>query len=170
MNERARVFRNAMLAFMGVHAPFFHASAAEVAVPQCPEGLTAKQEIILPVAEGWKTVDSSRSHLLGGIAFSDSEYGKVQPGLLIPSGSEDLPGGGNMIYYDLGPDANGLHDSWVVCKYRRTAVVLIRKLPENVMRCEVMRPYPYFLSHDDNTPGKPTMRCFDQPPPNAEKQ
>jgi hypothetical protein len=142
-----------------------------VAVPQCPKELTARQEIISPVAEGWKTVDSERNHLLGSIAFSFLEYRNVQMGFIRPSGDENLPGGGKTFYYDyLGPDSGGLHDNWVVCEYRRTTAAIIRKLPENVVRCEVTLPYPYYLAHDDNTSGTPTMRCFDQIRPNAEPQ
>jgi len=60
-------------------------------------------------------------------------------------------------HYDTRPDTSGKHDMWVVCEYMDSAAVLVQKLPENVMRCEVK----YF--NDVTVPNRVTIRCFDTP-------
>jgi hypothetical protein len=98
------------------------------------------------------------SYPLRGIGFSAWEYPAIQPGLLIPSAEKKQKNGDRKIFYDYLIAVNEPHDYWAVCVYRDTSIILVRKLPETVVRCEV--DYP-------NRRTAITFRCFDTPHPEA---
>jgi hypothetical protein len=136
-----------------------HAQAAEAPIPQCPAKIMIKQEINSKVENDWKVAnDNHGSYPLRGIGFSSWEYPAIQTGLLIPS-EEKKQKGARKVFYDYLIAVNEPHDYWAVCAYRDTSIVLVRKLPETVARCEV--DYPYDTRH------AMTFRCFDTPRPDA---
>jgi hypothetical protein len=162
MNERARVFRNAMLAFAGLYAPFFHASVAEVAVPQCPENVPVRQTLVSPVTDGWKAVNDEGTYpkYRYKVFLSRGEYPAKETVLLTPTDGRKEPFYDRyrqVAYYDaLPPGANGARDYWIVCDYGRASVALVRKLPKNAARCEIR--YSLRRGSSDSV----SLRCFDK--------
>jgi hypothetical protein len=160
MNKRHhRTFQSVALACISSCLISFHAQAAEVPIPQCPAKIVVKQEVNSPIENDWKVANDNRGYSLKYIGFSDLEYPTIQTGLLIPSEEKKQKGTRKFFYDYLSPPPNEPHDSWVVCAYRDTSIVLVRKLPETVARCEV--DYPYDTRHAI------TFRCFDTPHPDA---
>jgi hypothetical protein len=166
MNAHGKISYGPIIAF-GLCLLSFQANAVEIAVSQCPKELPVQQGIELPVANGWKAVSSNRNHPLDTIRISAGEYPTEQTGFEIPTGSEKLPKGGIIAYHDsIARLAGGWHNYWAVCEYAKTSAVLARKIPENVVRCEIMRSSDPI--HDLEPPEKVILRCFDETRPNAE--
>jgi hypothetical protein len=133
-----------------------HAQCAEVPVPQCPASVDVQQDIKLPV-EGWKTAiakTNGDAHPLKGIYFSPEEY-PSDSCCDIPTEKKTLPRGETVFYFDHVTPKK--FDFWFVCGYEDTTVVLARKVPENVARCEVR--YSGFPVQ----PRVISFRCFDAP-------
>ncbi|MCL2165232.1 MAG: hypothetical protein FWH55_12805 [Oscillospiraceae bacterium] len=128
--------------------------AAEVPAPQCPQKMTVQQYALKHQAGDWKIVNSNASQPLAAVAISTEEYPTVQTGFDVPT-IENLPKGDRIAHYDTTPLPTGLHDYWVICQYRDSAVVLVQRLPENVRRCEVL------YRNDVTIPERVTIKCFD---------
>ncbi|GHT95772.1 hypothetical protein AGMMS49545_19300 [Betaproteobacteria bacterium] len=147
------------VAFIGasLYLISFQTQAAELSIPQCPEKITIQQNIVSPIEDDWKAADDNHStenlYSLRGVNFSYLEYPSIQSGFLIPTEEEKQKNGDLKIFYDYLFSSNEPHDFWIACSYRNTSVVLVRKIPENVVRCEVNYP---------DIPGEvKTFRCFD---------
>jgi hypothetical protein len=158
MSRYQGAFQSVALACASSCLIALHAQAAEVLIPPCPAKIVVKQEVGAQIENGWKIVNDNRGYFLEYIGFSDWEYPAIQTGLLIPSAEKKQKGARKAFYDDLIVK-NEPHDSWAVCTYRDTSIVLVRKLPETVARCEV--DYPYDTHHAI------TFRCFDTPRPEA---
>jgi hypothetical protein len=128
-----------------------------------------QQKIKSSLASDWKTMDSSGIHLLRAVTFSFLENRDTHTGYLIPSGGEGLPDGGRIVHYDaLAASESGFHDYWIVCQYQKTKVILTRKIPENIVRCEVR--YTHAQTFDESISDEAKVRCFDTPLANATLQ
>jgi hypothetical protein len=136
-------------------------NAKEIAVPKCPGKVTARQEIKLPMADGWKAVNDKGAYTLYSIFLSRGEYPAKQTELLTPDDERERlwPSSDSMIsYYDnLPPDADGVRDYWMVCDYTRASVAVVKKLPQNIVRCEVR--YALRPAQGEEI----SLRCFDKP-------
>ena len=131
--------------------------AAEVPVPQCPNQLAVQQINKSAVDYGWKPVDSNERHNLEEISFSYGEYPVQQTGFLISSGQKKLLKGSTVVYYDDVPsDTEDGWGHWIACKYSGSAVVLVQKLPEKVVRCEVTIDVK-------KDAGRNSVKCCDTP-------
>jgi len=153
MNMRSFLFFQLFLALSFVS---FHTGAEEISVPQCPQQLPIQQKTLTQPADGWKVVNSEKSQWLEHIAISAWEYPTVQTGFNIPI-TEKLPKGDRIAHYETGPDTSGVHDYWVICQYMNSAVVLVQKIPENAMRCEIK------YINDATVSDRITIKCFNTP-------
>ena len=133
------------------------AQAGEVPFPQCPVSLRVTQTAQADAVDTWKTVNNDSSHWLAHIGISTGEYPVKQTGLDRADNEEKHRGYG-VAHYSTPPFERGGHDYWVVCDYSQSAVVLVKKLPENVVRCEVKYLNNYTAIEDSVT-----IKCFDTP-------
>jgi hypothetical protein len=131
-------------------------TAGEIPVSQCPQQLSIQQQALVQSVPGWKIVNDKGPKWLKHIGISFWEYPTVQTGFNIPT-TEKLSKGGSIAHYDTGPDTSGEHDYWAICQYMNSAVVLVHKLPENAVRCEVK-----YIS-DATISDRITIKCFDTP-------
>jgi len=130
-----------------------HVSGAEVDFPQCPKTLPIQQVIQIDAENAWKIVNSSYSHHLQYIGISYGEYLPENGGMEIPVTKKHPKY--TIAHYDTSPSTSGEHNLWAVCSYMNSAAVLIQKLPENVVRCEVK------YMNDATVPDRVTIKCFD---------
>jgi hypothetical protein len=114
--------------------------------------LTVKQNISSSAEDGWKAVDSEEPLPAKYIVISAGEYPVKQTGFEVPT-EEKLHNGERTVYYDHVNEPN----YWAVCGYSDSRVVLVQKLPENAVRCEVK-----YIS-DVTVPDGITIKCFDTP-------
>jgi hypothetical protein len=156
MNSYPGIFQSLALICVSACLISFQAQAAEVPIPQCPEKIKVKQEADSQNENGWKAADAVvGGYRLQHVGFSYLEFPAVQSGLLISSEGKKLKGGARRVFYDHLTVINEPHDYWAVCTYRNTSFVLVRKIPETIVRCEVDYPNDSFASI--------TFRCFDTP-------
>jgi hypothetical protein len=158
MNKYPEIFQRIALICAGVCLIYFHAQAAEKSIPQCPATIRVKQEVNSKIENGWKAADSERAgeYQLQHIGFSYLEFPVVQSGFLIPSEEKELKRGAAKVFYDYLIAVNEPHNYWAVCTYGDTSIVLVRKIPETVVRCEVNYP-------NDPPFATVTFHCFDTP-------
>ncbi|MDR3158479.1 MAG: hypothetical protein LBU11_05615 [Zoogloeaceae bacterium] len=156
MNKYPGLFQSIALICVSSCLIYFHAQAAEKPIPQCPAKIKVKQEADSKIENGWKAANHiAGEYRLQDIGFSYLEFPAVQSGLLIPSEGKKLKGGTRTVFYDYLIAENEPHDYWAVCEYWGTSIVLVRKIPETIVRCEVNHPDDPFASI--------TFRCFDTP-------
>jgi hypothetical protein len=112
--------------------------------------------------DGWKVSSAkpqgNSTHALKGIYFSPDEY-PSESCCDIPSekkASSPRGAGETIFYFDYIESSKGLN-FWYACGYEDTNVVLARKVPDNVTRCEVK--YSGFPIQ----PRVTTFKCFDTP-------
>jgi hypothetical protein len=157
MNKHCRNLKSVALIGVSLYLISFHVQAAEVSISQCPAKIMVQQNISSQIENGWKVADDNHTtrdgYPLKSIGFSYLEYPSVQSGFLVPSEDEKQKNGDLKIFYDYLSSSNEPHDFWVTCAYWNTSVVLVRKIPENVVRCEV--------SYPDTLGMVRTFRCFD---------
>jgi hypothetical protein len=126
-----------------------------VDVPQCPKFLTVQQKIT-SINDAWVPVGSDRQWALSGVGFSvgNPEYPPLF--LLMPREERSLSKNSSVAFFDNLRPAKDDEDAWISCYYHtNTDAILTRKLPKNVMRCEVaytMRPLREVV-----------VRCFETP-------
>jgi len=143
-------------AFVALNLASLHVRAGEVPFPQCPQSLPIQQVVKTHPVDGWKIVNNNNTQRLISIGISSEEYPAIQTGLDIPT-EEKLAKGDRIDHYETTPFVGGEHDYWAVCKYSDSDVVLVQKLPENVVRCEVK--YYRDITPRDSI----TIKCFDSP-------
>jgi hypothetical protein len=155
MKENCKLIRGTLVAFLSLNVLSLHANASEhlVDIPRCPQYLNVQQNIEPSTENGWKPVNTNKRHRLYSIGFSAGEY--PGEGFLIPDDRKLLPTKETYFYDHLSPIQikNKLIEHWAICSYTETSAVLIRKLPENVVHCEVESES--FELHDV------FLRCFD---------
>ncbi|MCL2160590.1 MAG: hypothetical protein FWH56_01685 [Betaproteobacteria bacterium] len=153
MNIRPFIFSQAFAALS-----FFSlcVRAGEVSVPQCPQQLPIQQQVQTQAVDGWKIVNNNDPQWLEYIGISFLEYPTVQTGLDIPT-TEKLPKGDYITHYETGSATSEEHDYWAICQYMKSAVVLVQKLPKNVVRCAVK------YINDVTVPNRVSIKCFDTP-------
>jgi hypothetical protein len=155
-------FRRMAAVFAGMCFLSLPVSAAEIAVPQCPENVPVRQTLVSPVTDGWKAVndEGTRPQSRYKVFLSRGEYPAKEAVLLTPTDERKEPVHDRyrqVAYYDaLPPGADGARDYWIVCDYGEASVALVRKLPKNAARCEV-RYSPLPFSSDPVS-----LRCFDK--------
>jgi hypothetical protein len=158
MNEYAKIFRHAALIWCLFS---LSTNATEIAIPQCPKKLTVQQTIESSAIDGWKKVnDDSGAISLYNVFLSTSAE---QSNFLVPTEKKEssktrrLTDTKILAYYDDLPfDASGVRNYWMICDYARAAVTVVRKLPKNVVRCEIRHS---LLTSSEEV----SLRCFDKP-------
>jgi hypothetical protein len=136
------------------------ANAKEIPISQCPGELAVRHDIRSTVTDGWKAVDSKRSRAFWFRTFlSSGEYPTKQTEFIAPSAERERSHTNRLIAYydDLPPSANGVRDYWMICEYSRTSVTVVKKLPQNIARCEAR--YPQMPTTGEEV----SLRCFDKP-------
>jgi hypothetical protein len=157
MNKYQGIFQSIALICVSSCLIPFHAQATDEPIPQCPAKITVKQEADSRIENGWKVANLvAGEYPLQYIGFSAGEFPAVQSGLLIPSSEKKLKNGGRKVFYDYLTAGHEPHDYWAVCVYRNTSIVLVQKVPETIVRCEVNYP-------NDPPFATITFRCFDTP-------
>ena len=151
MSIRSLLFFQVALCLVSLQA-----HAGEIPVPQCPRQLAIQQNVLTQPEDGWKAVHNNDSQWLEQMVISVLEYNSPALSGIQKPFVQKLPKGNSIHHYDTYPIPSG-HDYWVVCQYMLSAVTLVRKLPENVMRCEVK------YINDVMVPDRVTIKCFDTP-------
>ena len=140
----------------GLSLAFSHANAEEILFPQCPPEIPIQQTVKGPSENGWNIVNNHNTQRLRGIGISAGEYPTVQTGLEIPT-EEKNPDGDVIAHYQTPTLPNGEHDYWAVCWFSQSDIVLVQKLPEYAVRCEVRH------RNEPLAPDRVTIKCFDTP-------
>ena len=157
MKNHLKTSLGVLFAVGGICFPVL-ANAKEVPFPQCPKTLAIQQKIDTPMSEGWKLVYRDSSVPLKGYWIAAGEYPVKQRGFEIPSEEKKLSNGDVIVYHDdLLPPTGGQHDYWAVCQYHNTSAVLVQKIPENTIRCEIK------ILNNHLAEDRETIKCFDTP-------
>jgi hypothetical protein len=156
MNKHYKVKRHALFICAALCVIPLYVKGEALPVLQCPENIGVQQNMSSH-PEGWKVSAfdvGERTYTLKGIYFSPDEY-PSDSCCDIPSERKTLPHGETIFYFDdIEPKKLNY---WYVCGYENTTVVLARKVPDEVSRCEVK--YSGFPVQ----PRVVSFQCFDMP-------
>ena len=97
----------------------------------CPEEISVEQRLTAPL-EGWETGRSKGRAALELVTIYDGHPRELAS--LVPDGQERRRAGRTAAFWKLNPSKA----YWVECAYRRTDVVIFRRLSEKTSRCEVV--------------------------------
>ena len=156
MNRHFKVIRRVPIVCATLCLLSPQAQSGQVLIHQCPASIEVQQNISSH-ADGWKVSTAepgNKTHALKGIYFSPDEY-PADSCCDIPSEKKTLPRGDTVSYFDYIEPKK--FDFWYVCGYEDTTVVLARKVPDNVVRCEVK------YSDFPIQPRVTSFKCFDTP-------
>ena len=162
MSRRFKILANSWGTVIVLCLAPLHANAEKhfVDVPQCPASFVVQQKIT-SASDGWRPVDTDDKYSIHFVSFLVGDPEGSAPVFLRASEEKQISRGPDsdvkVAFFDnLYPDKKkGSLPRWMICNYVGAEAMLAWKLPENVVRCEVVHtglPLPDVA-----------VRCFDAP-------